>query len=98
MLGCVISLKDKICKQQSPRNRLKLRSRDHMMMRRTREHGDSILHSPEETLYIQGTHLEERDENNRQLLLERSQSHPWEQHGDPASPEEDDVSIWSQPT
>ena len=50
------------------------------------------------TLAVRGTSLEERDENQRQLLLERNLSHPWEQHRDPASPEKGDESSRSQPT
>ena len=46
---------------------------------------------------VRGTCLEERDENHRQLMLERNLSHPWEQHGDPAPPEEGDESSRSQP-
>ena len=52
---------------------------------------------PEETADVRGTCMKERDENHKQLLLGRNRSHPWEQLGHPASPEEDDESSRSQP-
>ena len=64
--------------------------------RTQRHHSPLSREKPlEGTMGVRGTRLEVRDENHRQLLLDRNLSHPWEQHGDPASPEEDNESSQS---